>query len=108
MSQLLEFAQSSSRAFPRQSCCRLRWNPIYFNIISTNKRTPIARTSKATALAIARAMLDKKATDVLIIHVAKLTSVADYLVLGSAHSDRQTRAFAAHAHGKLTHTTSSA
>jgi ribosome-associated protein len=41
-------------------------------------------------------MLDKKATDVLILHVAKLTSVADYLVLGSADSDRQTRAIADH------------
>ena len=39
-------------------------------------------------------MLDKKATDVLILQVAKLTSVADYLVLGSADSDRQTRAIA--------------
>jgi ribosome-associated protein len=41
-------------------------------------------------------MLDKKATDVLVLHVAKLTSVADYLVLGSAESDRQTRAIADH------------
>jgi ribosome-associated protein len=41
-------------------------------------------------------MLDKKATDVLILHVAKLTSVADYIVLGSAESDRQTRAIADH------------
>jgi ribosome-associated protein len=87
------FAQDFRKALPRQICCRLWWNPIYFNIIST-KRTPIARTSKAAALAIARAMLDKKATDVLILQVAKLTSVADYLVLGSADSDRQTRAIA--------------
>ncbi|HSB45704.1 MAG TPA: ribosome silencing factor, partial [Nitrospira sp.] len=70
----------------------------------TNKRTPIARTSKATALAIARAMLDKKATDVLVLHVAKLTSVADYLVLGSADSDRQTRAIADHVDGVLSQT----
>jgi ribosome-associated protein len=46
-------------------------------------------------------MLDKKATDVLILHVAKLTSVADYLVLGSAESDRQTRAIADHVDGIL-------
>lgn len=46
-------------------------------------------------------MLDKKATDVLILHVAKLTSVADYLVLGSADSDRQTRAIADHVDGIL-------
>jgi ribosome-associated protein len=46
-------------------------------------------------------MLDKKATDVLILHVAKLTSVADYLVLASADSDRQTRAIADHVDGAL-------
>lgn len=46
-------------------------------------------------------MLDKKASDVLILHVAKLTSVADYLVLGSAESDRQTRAIADHVDGVL-------
>jgi ribosome-associated protein len=48
-------------------------------------------------------MLDKKATDVLILNVAKLTSVADYLVLGSAESDRQTRAIADHVDGVLSH-----
>lgn len=46
-------------------------------------------------------MLDKKAIDVLILHVGKLTSVADYLVLGSAESDRQTRAVADHVDGIL-------
>ena len=53
------------------------------------------------ALAIARAMLDKKATDVLILQVAPLTSVADYLVIGSADSDRQASAIADHADGIL-------
>jgi ribosome-associated protein len=52
-------------------------------------------------------MLDKKATDVLILHVAKLTSVADYLVLGSADSDRQTRAIADHVDGILSQAGSS-
>lgn len=46
-------------------------------------------------------MLDKKATDVLILQVAPLTSVADYLVIGSADSDRQTSAIADHADGIL-------
>lgn len=41
-------------------------------------------------------MLDKKAGDVQVLHVAPLTSVADYLVIGSAESDRQTRAIADH------------
>lgn len=39
-------------------------------------------------------MLDKKAIDVQVLHVAPLTSIADYLVIGSAESDRQTRAIA--------------
>jgi len=46
-------------------------------------------------------MLDKKATDVLILQVAPLTSVADYLVIGSADSDRQASAIADHAGGIL-------
>lgn len=39
-------------------------------------------------------MLDKKALDVQVLHVAPLTSIADYLVIASAESDRQTRAIA--------------
>jgi ribosome-associated protein len=39
-------------------------------------------------------MLDKKALDVQVLHVAPLTSIANYLVIGSAESDRQTRAIA--------------
>lgn len=48
-------------------------------------------------------MLDKKALDVQVLHVAPLTSVADYLVIGSAESDRQTRAIADHIDGVLSH-----
>jgi ribosome-associated protein len=46
-------------------------------------------------------MLDKKATDVLVLQVAPLTSVADYLVIGSADSDRQASAIADHIDGIL-------
>lgn len=46
-------------------------------------------------------MLDKKAVDVQVLHIAPLTSVADYLVIGSAESDRQTRAIADHIDGTL-------
>ncbi|HMV58242.1 MAG TPA: ribosome silencing factor, partial [Nitrospira sp.] len=52
--------------------------------------------TKAKALAVAAAILDKKATDVLILHIAKLTSIADYLVIGSGESERQARAIADH------------
>jgi ribosome-associated protein len=46
-------------------------------------------------------MLDKKALDVQVLHVAPLTSVADYLVIASAESDRQTRAIADYIDGTL-------
>ncbi|MCE7964077.1 ribosome silencing factor [Nitrospirales bacterium NOB] len=62
----------------------------------------MALEAKAKALAIASAILDKKATDVLILHIAKLTSVADYLVIGSGESERQARAIADHVSDLLT------
>jgi ribosome-associated protein len=62
----------------------------------SRRRRPIALESKAKSLVIAQASLDKKADDVLILHVAPLTSIADYLVLCSADSDRQVRAIAEH------------
>jgi len=46
-------------------------------------------------------MLDKKATDALILQVAPLTTIADYLVIGSADSDRQASALADHIDGIL-------
>jgi ribosome-associated protein len=46
-------------------------------------------------------MLDKKATDALILQVAPLTSVADYLVIGSADSDRQASAIVDYIDGIL-------
>jgi ribosome-associated protein len=62
----------------------------------SRRRKPIVLESKAKSLVIAQAALDKKADDVLILHVAPLTSIADYLVLCSADSDRQVRAIAEH------------
>ena len=46
-------------------------------------------------------MLDKKATDALILQVAPMSTVADYLVIGSADSDRQASAIADHIDGIL-------
>ncbi|MDH4301391.1 MAG: ribosome silencing factor [Nitrospira sp.] len=48
-------------------------------------------------------MLEKKALDVQVLHVAPLTSIADYLVIGSAESDRQTRAVADSIVDELSH-----
>jgi ribosome-associated protein len=66
------------------------------NTCISGRRRSIALESKAKSLLIAQASLDKKANDVLILHVAPLTSIADYLVLCSADSDRQVRAIADH------------
>ncbi len=65
------------------------------------KRNPIVLESKAKAISIAAASLDKKAEDIVVLDIEKLTSVADYLVLCSGGSDRQVRAIADHIDGSL-------
>ncbi len=52
--------------------------------------------ARPTALAIARAALDKKAEDVTLLDVRGLTSYADYFVVVTADSDRQASAIADH------------
>ncbi|MDD3294358.1 MAG: ribosome silencing factor [Geobacteraceae bacterium] len=58
---------------------------------TTNKiqLTPLERAMRCAALA-----LDKKAEDVKILDVRRISSIADYLVLASGHSDKQTQAIA--------------
>jgi ribosome-associated protein len=51
---------------------------------------------RPVALAIAKAALDKKAEDVLLLDVRGLTSYADYFVVMTADSDRQAGAIADH------------
>ncbi len=51
--------------------------------------TPLERAMRCAALA-----LDKKAEDVKILDVRRISSIADYLVLASGHSDKQTQAIA--------------
>jgi ribosome-associated protein len=57
--------------------------------------------SRPRALLVARAGLDKKAEDVLVLDVRGLTSYADYFVLMTAESDRQAGAIADHVDGTL-------
>ncbi len=57
--------------------------------------------SRQTALAVAAAGLDKKAEDILIFDVRGLSSYADYLVIMTADSDRQSGAIADHVDLKL-------
>jgi ribosome-associated protein len=57
--------------------------------------------AKALAHKIAQLLLDKKATDVLVLDVRGMASYADYIVLASAESDRQVSAMAENVHVKL-------
>jgi ribosome-associated protein len=52
--------------------------------------------ARPTAVAIAKAALDKKGEDVTILDVRGLTSYADYFVVVTADSDRQASAIADH------------
>ena len=52
--------------------------------------------SQQQALSIARAALEKKASDVLILDVRELTSIADYFIVASGESERQVKAIANH------------
>lgn len=53
------------------------------------------------AQACATAAIDKKAENVLILDVSKLTSFADYFVICSSPSERQSQAIALHVRSKL-------
>ncbi len=53
------------------------------------KLTPQERAIKCAAMA-----LDKKALEVKILEIGRLSSIADYLVLASGRSDKQTQAIA--------------
>ncbi|HET6412313.1 MAG TPA: ribosome silencing factor [Anaeromyxobacter sp.] len=57
---------------------------------------PESDEARPTALAIARAALDKKGEDVIVLDVRGLTSYADYFVVVTADSDRQAGAIADH------------
>ncbi len=58
-------------------------------------------TARVRAIDAARAGLDKKAEDVLVLDVRGLTSYADYFVLMTADSDRQAGAIADNVDQKL-------
>ncbi len=50
--------------------------------------------SREKALALAQAALDKKAEDLILLDVSKLTSVADYFLIGSGTSQTHVQAIA--------------
>jgi ribosome-associated protein len=57
---------------------------------------PAPDSARPTAMAIAKAALDKKGEDVVVLDVRGLTSYADYFVVVTADSDRQASAIADH------------
>jgi len=64
--------------------------------VAVAPRAPTPDTARPTAVAIAKAALDKKAEDVTVLDVRGLTSYADYFVVVTADSDRQASAIADH------------
>jgi ribosome-associated protein len=58
-------------------------------------------SSKEKAFLCARAALDHKAIDLVILSIQNLSSFTDYFVICSGNSDRQVQAIASHIEGKL-------
>lgn len=65
------------------------------------KNTPIFKDSKEKALKAARASLDKKANDTVILELTHLTVIADYFVICSGDSTTQVKAIAENIEKKL-------
>ncbi len=57
-------------------------------------RDKIKLTAQERAIKCAALALDKKALEVKILEIGRLSSIADYLVLASGRSDKQTQAIA--------------
>ena len=57
-------------------------------------RDKIKLTAQERAIKCAALALDKKALEVRVLEIGRLSSIADYLVLASGRSDKQTQAIA--------------
>ena len=57
-------------------------------------RDKIKLTAQERAIRCAALALDKKALEVRVLEIGRLSSIADYLVLASGRSDKQTQAIA--------------
>jgi len=57
--------------------------------------------SKEVARICAQSAADKKATDIVVLDIANLTSFADYFVICSAPSERQVKAIISHVENEL-------
>jgi ribosome-associated protein len=61
----------------------------------------IPSSSQEKAFLCARALLDRKAIDLVILEVKDLSSFTDYFLICSGNSDRQVQAIASHMEEKL-------
>lgn len=57
-------------------------------------RDKVKLTAQERAIKCAALALDKKALDVKVLEIGRISSIADYLVLASGRSDKQTQAIA--------------
>ena len=64
-------------------------------------RSQSALNPRSKALEAAQAAIEKKATDVIVLEVRELTTIADYMVLCSTGSHRQVQAVMEHINSKL-------
>src|SRR3989337_3598102 len=69
---------------------------LYFSDKSKRAKEDLILNSKKKALEIARLASGKKAFGITILEIKKLSSVADYLVICSADSERQAEAIGHH------------
>ena len=84
------------KVVPRRKQRAPRGAPAPAKQVAIPSGPPQADGARPTALAIAKAALDKKGEDVTVLDVRGLTSYADYFVVVTADSDRQASAIAEH------------
>jgi len=63
-------------------------------VIKSKKKRKLGITSKAKALLIAKAAKGKKAEDVIVLDMRKVSNFTDYFVIASGGSDRKVKAIA--------------
>jgi ribosome-associated protein len=94
----------AARKLPRKSGPRRKMPRSIGREAAPQARAPVPGQpdpSRETALQVARAGLDKKAEGVTVFDVRGLSSYADYLVIMTADSDRQSGAIADHVDQQL-------
>ncbi|HEX9053023.1 MAG TPA: ribosome silencing factor [Anaeromyxobacter sp.] len=89
-------ARGARRSGPRRKAPAAKAAPRSKRAAPAAPAAGLPDTGRPTAVAIAKAALDKKAEDVTVLDVRGLTGYADYFVLMTADSDRQASAIADH------------